>query len=290
MARLGAREESQMATVGALDEPATEHQSQGGPSLLGFYRRHEHKLLGVVAVVIFLLLWQWAGTSGLVSPLFTSAPSRIVRAFIISAGTGELGKDVIVSGEEFIYGFALAILIGIPAGILLGWYRRLDAVFDPFVNAFNATPRVALLPLLIIWLGIGINSKIAIVFLGAVVAVLISTLSGIRNLDASLIRVARSYGASDLQLLRTVALPGAVPFIVSGIRLALGHALVGVVIGELYGSTAGVGYLIALSSNNFQTDRVFVGVGIVAAAGIFFTAILRRIEAHFQSWRPELSR
>jgi ABC-type nitrate/sulfonate/bicarbonate transport system permease component len=96
-----------MATVGVLDEPASEHPSEGRPSLLGFYRRHEHKLLGASAVVVFLLLWQWAGTSGLVSPLFTSAPSRIVRAFIISARTGELGKDVIVSGEEFIYGFGL---------------------------------------------------------------------------------------------------------------------------------------------------------------------------------------
>jgi len=276
-----------MATAGALAKDTSEQEVSDRPSLAGFYRRHEHKLLGAIAVMAFLAAWQWAGTSGIVSPLFTSAPTRIARAFVLSARSGELGKDVMVSGQEFVYGFGLSILVGIPLGILMGWYRRLDALFDPFVNAFNATPRVALLPLLIIWLGIGINSKVAIVFLGAVFAVLISTISGIRNLDQSLIKVARSYGASDPQLLRTVALPGAVPFIISGIRLALGHALVGVVIGELYGSTAGVGYLISLSSNNFQTDRVFVGVVIVAAAGILFTVALRRVEAHFQSWRPQ---
>jgi ABC-type nitrate/sulfonate/bicarbonate transport system permease component len=276
-----------MATARALAEETPESKAAGGPSLPGFWRRHEHRLLGIVAVLTFLIAWQWAGTSGIVSPLFTSAPSRIARAFVISARSGELARDVTVSGEEFVYGFGLSILVGIPLGILMGWYRRLDALFDPFVNAFNATPRVALLPLLIIWLGIGINSKVAIVFIGAVFAVLISTISGIRNLDDALIRVARSYGASDFQLLRTVALPGSVPFIVSGIRLGLGHALVGVVIGELYGSTAGVGYLISLASNNFQTDRVFVGVAIVAAAGMFFTAVLRRVETHFQSWRPQ---
>jgi len=275
-----------MATARVLAEETPEQASQR-PSLAGSFHSHEHTLLGAIAVLVFLGAWQWAGTSGIVSPLFTSAPTRIARAFVLSAKSGELGKDVTVSGEEFVYGFGLSILVGIPLGVLMGWYRRLDALFDPFVNAFNATPRVALLPLLIIWLGIGINSKVAIVFLGAVFAVLISTISGIHNLDRSLIKVARSYGASDPQLLRTVALPGAVPFIISGIRLALGHALVGVVIGELYGSTAGVGYLIALSSNNFQTDRVFVGVAIVATAGILFTVVLRRVEAHFQSWRPQ---
>jgi ABC-type nitrate/sulfonate/bicarbonate transport system permease component len=107
------------------------------------------------------------------------------------------------------------------------------------------------------------------------------------NLDESLLGAARSFGASDVQIFRTVALPGSVPFIISGIRLGLGHALIGVVVGELYGSTAGIGYLISLSSNNFQTDRVFVGVAIVAGTGILFTIILRRIEAHFQSWRPQ---
>ena len=278
-----------MTTLQAVHDDAIdleEHEAEPG-FLSRFYKTHERTLLGTIAVLVFLAAWQWAGTSGLVSPLFISAPSRIWRAFVLLAKSGELAKHVIVSGQEFLLGFALAILIGIPLGILMGWYRRLDALLDPFMNAFYATPRIALLPLIIIWLGIGINSKIAIVFLGAVFAVLISTISGIRNLDETLLGAARSFGASDLQIFRTVALPGSVPFIISGIRLGLGHALIGVVVGELYGSTAGIGYLISLSSNNFQTDRVFVGVAIVAGAGIFFTIVFRRIEAHFQSWRPQ---
>jgi NitT/TauT family transport system permease protein len=277
-----------VATIQAAQDQELEEARSPRPSeaLRNWLRDHERTLLGTIAVLVFLAAWERAGTSGAVSPLFISAPSRIWAAFVLLAKSGELGKDVLVSGQEFLFGFGLAILIGIPLGVLMGWYRRLDALLDPFVNAFNATPRIALLPLLIIWLGIGINSKIAIVFIGAVFAILISTISGIHSLDQALIRASRSFGASDIQMFRTVALPGSVPFILSGIRLGLGHALVGVVVGELYGSTAGIGYLISLSSNNFQTDKVFVGVAIVAGAGILFTILLRRIESHYDAWRP----
>jgi NitT/TauT family transport system permease protein len=278
-----------VATIQAAQDQEVEEARRSGltDSLRNWIRDHERTLLGTTAVLVFLAVWERAGTTGAVSPLFISAPSRIWTAFLLLAKSGELGKDVLVSGQEFLFGFGLAILVGIPLGVLMGWYRRLDALLDPFVNAFNATPRIALLPLLIIWLGIGVNSKIAIVFIGALFAILISTITGIHSLDEVLIRASRSFGASDIQMFRTVALPGSVPFILSGIRLGLGHALVGVVVGELYGSTAGIGYLISLSSNNFQTDKVFVGVAIVAGAGILFTILLRRIESHYEAWRPK---
>src|SRR5579883_814083 len=254
-------------------------------ALQKFYTRWGDLTLGGVAVILFLALWEWAGTSGAINPLFTSAPSRVVTAFIRLINDGELGHDIVVSGLEFVYGFGLAIIIGIPFGILMGWYRWFNAVLEPFVNFFYATPRVALLPLMIIWLGIGINSKIAIVYLGAIFAILINTITGMHALDAQLIKAARSFGASDMQIFRTIALPGSVPFILGGIRL--GHALVGVVVGELYAATAGVGYLIAVAGNTFQTDKVFVGVVIIAAAGMFVTAVFKRLEDHFDSWRPQ---
>jgi NitT/TauT family transport system permease protein len=117
--------------------------------------------------------------------------------------------------------------------------------------------------------------------------VLINTLTGVRNLDESLLRRARSFGASDVQIFRTIALPGSVPFILSGLRLGLGHALIGVVVGELYAATAGVGYLIAVAGNTFQTDKVMVGVIVIASMGVLCTALFKRIEDHFQSWRPQ---
>jgi NitT/TauT family transport system permease protein len=269
--------------LSADDEPAARAPS----ALARIYSEHTDWILGGIAVIAFLILWEWAGTSGAVNPLFSSSPSRIARAFSGLVANGELGHDVVVSGLEFIYGFALAVVVGIPSGILMGWYRPLNAVVEPFVNFFYATPRVALLPLMIIWLGIGIGSKIAIVYLGAIFAVLINTITGMKALDAQLVKAARSFGATDKQIFRSIALPGSVPFILGGIRLGLGHALIGIVVGELYAATAGVGYLIAVAGNTFQTDKVFVGIVIIAAAGMFLTAVFKRIEAHFDSWRPE---
>ncbi len=253
------------------------------------YKAHSSAILGGTAVIAFLALWEWAGSSGAVNPLFSSSPSRILHAFRVLIANGELGHDCAVSGVEFLYGFALAIVIGIPFGILMGWYKPLEAVLDPFVNFFYATPRVALLPLMIIWLGIGINSKIAIVYLGAIFAILISTITGMKTLDASQLKMARSFGATDVQVFKTIALPSSVPFILGGIRLGLGHALVGIVVGELYAATAGVGYLIAVAGNTFQTDKVFVGIVIIAGAGMVLTALFKKIEDHYQSWRPERS-
>ncbi len=270
-------------TIYIGEEEATHERS----ALQRFYTRWGDVMLGGTAIVLFLALWEWAGTSGAINPLFTSAPSRVINAFISLSREGELGHDIVVSGLEFLYGFGLSIIVGIPFGILMGWYRPLNAILEPFVNFFYATPRVALLPLMIIWLGIGINSKIAIVYLGAVFAILINTITGMHALDAQLIKAARSFGASDMQIFRTIALPGSVPFILGGIRLGLGHALIGVVVGELYAATAGVGYLIAVAGNTFQTDKVFVGVVIIAAAGMFVTAVFKRLEEHFDSWRPQ---
>jgi ABC-type nitrate/sulfonate/bicarbonate transport system permease component len=253
-----------------------------------FYQTYERPLLGTAGVAAFLLFWQWAGTSGVANPLFTSSPSRIVSAFLGLAASGELAADCWVSAQEFLSGFALAIVIAIPLGILMGWYKPLEAVLDPFVSFFYSTPRIALLPVMTIWLGIGMNSKIAIVFLGAVFAILINTIAGVQNLDHALLRAARSFGANDLQIFRTIVLPGTVPFLLTGIRLGLGHALVGIVAGELYAAQAGVGYLIAVAGNTFQMDKVFVGVVLIAGAGMAITELFRRLENHFQSWKPSI--
>jgi NitT/TauT family transport system permease protein len=279
-----------MAAVQPLDDNiyVTDDWDQRAPSALSaFLKRNTERMCGITAVVLFLSLWEWAGTSGAVNPLFSSSPSRIVNAFVKLVASGELGYDCLISAREFVFGFALAIIIGIPFGILMGWYRPVEAVLDPFVNFFYATPRVALLPLMIIWLGIGINSKIAIVYLGAIFAILINTITGMKTLDESLLKAARSFGATDYQIFKTIALPGSVPYVLGGIRLGLGHALVGIIVGELYAATAGVGYLIAVAGNTFQTDKVLVGVVIIAGAGMAITAGFKRIEDHFEKWRPQ---
>ncbi len=245
------------------------------------------RLLGTVAVVLFVLAWEAVVRLGAVNPLFTSSPTRIASTFAELVREGRLWTDIRVSGSEFLLGFALAVGVGIPVGLGMGWYRDVAAILQPFVAALYSTPRIALLPLLIIWLGIGIWSKVAVVFLVAVFQILISTEAGVRAADESLIRTARSFGAKERQIFTTIILPGAVPFLIAGLRLGLGQALIGIVVGELYAATAGIGFEIAVAGETFQTDRVFVGIVILASASILLMWALRRLEMKFESWRPQ---
>ena len=154
-----------------------------------------------------------------------------------------------------LFGLALAVAVGLPLGILMGWYSRVDAVLDPFVSALYATPRIALLPLVMIWFGIGLMSKVAIVFLGAIFPILVNTITGVRTVNADFVKVARSFGSNDWQMFLTVVLPSSVPLLLTGLRLGLGHALVGIVVGEMYGATHGLGFLIATAGARFRPTR-----------------------------------
>jgi NitT/TauT family transport system permease protein len=257
------------------------------PSRPGRLRRHEPTLIGVSSVLMFLIVWQAVASARLVPPLFLPGPLDIVDAFVVLFAQGEIWNDILVSGQELVYGYALAVLVALPLGLMMGWYRRLDYALDPFVSFFYSTPRVALLPLLILWLGIGIWSKIAVVFLGSFFPIVINTIAGVRNLDAGLIKTSRSFGATDAQIFRTLALPGSVPFILAGLRLGVGHALIGVVVGELVAAQAGIGLMMAKAGATFQTAKVFAGLIIVAGTGIVLTGILQHIERRFQAWKPQ---
>ncbi len=246
-----------------------------------------YRLIGTDAVILFLCAWEGSVRWHLVNPLFTSSPSRIVAAFAQEIREGSLGHDIRVSAVEFALGYSMAIVVGIVVGLAMGWYPDVAAALQHFVAALYSTPRIALLPLLIIWLGIGIWSKVAVVFLVAVFQILISTEAGVRAADEGLIRTARSFGANDRQIFTTIVLPGAVPFLIAGLRLGLGQGLVGIVVGELYAATAGIGYQIAVAGETFQTDRVFVGIVILAAAAILFMWLLRQLEMRFESWKPQ---
>jgi NitT/TauT family transport system permease protein len=245
------------------------------------------RIISITAVVVFMSTWEGVVRFGVVNPLFTSSPSRIVATFLRMLQEGVLAKDIRVSGTEFLIGYSLAIVVGVVVGVAMGWYRDVSAALQPFVSTLYSTPRIALLPLFIIWLGIGIWSKVAVVFLVAMFQILINTEAGVRAADESLIRTARSFGANDWQIFTTIVLPGAVPFLIAGLRLGLGQALVGIVVGELYAATAGIGYEIAVAGETFQTDRVFVGITILALAAIFLMWCLRRIELRFERWRPQ---
>ena len=254
-----------------------------------FYLNQEKKILGTIAVVLFLVVWELVGNVyQLINPMFMSAPSLIAKAGVELFRSGEIWNDLYVSGVEFAWGFALSVVVGIPFGIGIGWYKKMAYIFDPFINAMNATPRVALLPLIIIWLGIGILSKIGIIFIGAVFPLMINTRDGVKTTPITLVDAARSFGASQWQIFKSVVVPSTVPFVLTGLRLAVGRALIGVFVGELYAATAGIGFMITVAGATFQTDKVFVGILIFIITGLVVTDILDRIERRFDEWRPKV--
>jgi NitT/TauT family transport system permease protein len=255
--------------------------------LFKFYLNQEKKILGAASVTLFLILWELVGnTFQLINPMFMSAPSLIWNAAIQMFSSGEIYNDLYVSGIELFWGYFLSAVVAVPFGISIGWYKKVAYIFDPFVNAMNATPRVALLPLVIIWLGIGILSKVGIIFLGAVFPILINARDGVKTTPVNLLTAARSFGASEWMIFKTVVFPSTVPFVLTGLRLGLGRAIVGVMVGELYAATAGIGFMITVAGATFQTDKVFVGVLIFALAGMIGTELITRVERRFNRWRP----
>jgi ABC-type nitrate/sulfonate/bicarbonate transport system permease component len=249
-------------------------------------RPSEKYVYGTISILVALGIWELAAALHVKPAIVLPGPVDVIDAFRQLFSTSTIWTDLLTSGRELLYGLLLATVIGLPLGLLIGWYRRLSYVLNPFVNFLYATPRIALTPLLIIWFGIGDTSKIAIVFLMAVFPILINTASGVQNLDHTVLRVARCFGAKDLQIFRTVALPGTVPFIISGLRLAVGQALIGVFVAELSGAQHGIGMLMSTAGQQFQTSVVFAGLIIFAVTGVVLTGLLRRVERHFAAWRP----
>ena len=273
----------------SVDIVAPSTQSAAGvrllPGLSRLWRAHQGVIIGVTSILLFALLWEWVGTRGAINQLFFSSPSAIIKAAVRMFAQPDIWHDLAVSGTEFLLGFSLAIVLGIGFGMLLGWYPLLNHIFAPFITSMNATPRVALMPLLLIWFGIGLWSKVAIVFLGAVFPLLLNTYTAVRTLDPILLRAARSFGARDWDIFKTIALPGSVPYVLTGLRLGVGRALVGIVVGELVGATAGVGFRIAIAGATFQTDRMFVGILIITGFGVLFTGLIDRLERRVEMWR-----
>jgi NitT/TauT family transport system permease protein len=264
----------------------------GEPELLdaprrSFYQRHERLILGGISVTVVLAVWQAFWSAGKISPLFFTGPSAVVERFVSEWTEGRLKADLAYSGTNFVIGVGLAIAAGVVCGVAIGWYRRLGMVFEPFVAALYSTPRVAMIPLIIIWFGIGMWSKVFIVFINAFFPVLINTIGGVRAIDADLLRAARAFCASDWQIFTTVVIPGSVPFILTGVRQAVALGLIGVVVGEMFGGSEGIGYMTNYGGQTFQTDAVFLGVILIACAGIVLTWLAERLERHFSRWRPE---
>ncbi len=237
----------------------------------------------LIALVAFVLLW-WlaaalAGTTLIPTPAATLAAARTM------ASEGRLWSALGESLSVYSCGYLLAIAVGVPFGLVMGGFRPLGRTLDVYVNALTATPRVAFIPLIIVILGLGVEAKVAIVFLGAVMPVIINTYAGVLNADGELVEMARASGATRAQVFRRILLPGALPFIVVGLRLGATIGLINTVVAELYTAVRGLGGLLALYGNTFQMAPYFVVVLVLAAIGTLVTSALRLLEVRTERWR-----
>jgi NitT/TauT family transport system permease protein len=254
------------------------------------WRRFEPTVLGTGTIVLLLLVWQFlpdfvpmkAGTK-----LFFTVPSHIAGTLWTMFATGSIWAPLGVSASAFAIGLLLAIVAGLPLGVLLGRSATLNAMVDPFITAFNATPRLVFLPLLMLWFGIGIWSKVAVVFLGALFPLLINTYEGVRNADKLLINVVRSFGAGEWDIARLVVVPNALPFIVVGLRLAIGRAILGVVVAEFFGAQDGLGVVMVRAASEFKVDVVFAGLIVFAVLSLVMTGLVKLLEDRMSRWRPQ---
>lgn len=238
-----------------------------------------------LSFAIAIVLWELTARVFIHNQLFLTPLSSVVVRTGELWSTGELQTHLYVSFVEFIGGFALSIVVGIALGVLLAEFSLVRGLVDPWISMLYATPIIALGPLFILWLGIGVTSKIAIVFLVAVFPILINTVTGLTTTDKTIIEVARSFGANQKQIYTKVRMPAALPFIIAGLRLSVARALVGVVVAEMFGARAGLGFLILNSAQSFDTAGVFVGVIILAIAGVVSVELLKWLEAKLAPWR-----
>jgi NitT/TauT family transport system permease protein len=243
--------------------------------------------LQVAVAVVFIGGWQLLTEIGLLDPFFFSKPTLIAERVWTWMITGEIYDDLLITVQEALYGLIIGAVLGLLVGFLLARSRLLAAVFDPYVKALNAIPRVVLAPIFLLWFGLGIWSKVAFAVTLVFFIVFFNTYQGVREVDRVLVDNSRMLGASESQLIRHVFLPSALSWIFSSLHVSVGFAIVGAVVGEYLGSAKGIGYVIAQAEGTFDTTGVFAGIVVLSFFVILVDLLVNRAERHLLRWRPE---
>jgi ABC-type nitrate/sulfonate/bicarbonate transport system permease component len=245
--------------------------------------RSKSWIIRLTSIVVVLIAWEIAGRR--INPLFMSYPIAILRAGAAMLASGELVAALVSSLRTLLAGFITASVIGIVIGLLIGRYRVIDAATDWLINALYATPLIAIIPLVILWFGLGDSAKLFIVTLLAVFPVLINTASGVRNIPRSLIDVGTAFAANERQVFLKIIIPAVIPFIVTGLRLGIGRAIIGMVAAEFFTAITGLGALIVKYGNQYDTASMFVPILILMLLGVALTSLVRKVEEMFAPWR-----
>lgn len=253
-------------------------------SVMAAIRRGDRgTLVRATSLIVTLVVWELYGRQ--VDPIFLSYPTAILAAVPEMIASGELPTALLASMEGLFIGLFLAIVFGTLLGGMMGRYRLVDQIFDIQVSALYATPNVALIPLIILWFGLGLTAKIVIIFLAGFFPIVVNTYSGVRNISKSLVEVLQAEGANEYQILTKVVLPASLPFITTGIRLAMGRAVVGMVVGELFTAVSGLGGAIVAYGNAFATSKLFVIIIVLALLGVGLTEMIRIAERYLATWK-----
>jgi NitT/TauT family transport system permease protein len=251
----------------------------------GFYHRHRARIRGAATFLYIIVLWELAARYLVRDKRILAPFAEVVAALGNLFATGAIWKHLSVSGYEFAAGFGLAALVGIAVGFLMGTVRAAREYLDPWIAGLYSAPLVALAPFFIMFFGVGLAAKIALVFSVAVFPIIVNTFAGVYSVNPGFVEVARSFNASRAQILWKVLVPFSLSYIVTGLRLGVGRGLTGVVVGEFFFANAGLGFLVALAGQTFNTPLLFAGILIFAAAGVAITGGLKLLERKLAPWR-----
>ena len=240
-------------------------------------------LVKLVTFVIVMTAWEIAGRY--INPLFLSSPSAILVAFVELVKSGELASALWSSLSAFLVAMGFTIFIGIGVGVAMGRFRLVEYILEPYVTALYSTPSIALIPLFILWFGVGVTAKITIIFFLSIFIVIINTYTGVKNLSQSVIDVGAAFGANQRQTFWYIILPAALPFIMTGLRLAVGRGILAMIVAEFFTSISGLGGMIVKYGNFFQTAKMFVPIIVVSLLGVFAVELLKRIESRLAPWK-----
>lgn len=260
----------------------------GAPRAVGLrraYLRHESALLGLLGLALFTALWELAGRLGWINPVVLSSPSRVGDALVRQVRSGELLRDLQVTSAEFALGFAIAVALGVTVGVVMGLYQDVEFALDPFIWFLYAAPLVAFYPLIIVWLGFGFWTVIAITVFLTAVPVTVNTLAGIRSVDPLLVRAVRAFGGSSWDVTTKVLLPASLPLVLAGLRIGIGRALIGVVLGEMFSANVGLGFRMTFYGARLRTTDVLVPMLVIIVFGVVATQLVRVLEVRLVHWR-----
>jgi len=246
-------------------------------------------LLGTASLVLICVVWQVLVAANVLDPFLVASPSKVGQALWNQSKSGVLWTNIRVTGIELVVALAISTAIGIPLGVILGWYRRAAEALDPLVWLQYSAPIVALYPVFTLMFGLGSNAVVALTILLTVSPIIINTARGVRSVDRRLVQAARSFGASDGELFRKVVLPGSMPLVMAGMRLAIGRALIGVAVGELFAGNAGLGYSVSYYGGLLRTTDMLASVIVIGVIGVLLTVAAGVVERRLDSWRVDIS-